>query len=300
MARPQWLHTLWPGVTPPPNLALPTLRGRQLWGDVRILAGWRIQCSLLSGHYRLLDPTGRRRAWGDRPVCEAALDAEIEQGLAPTSAHIVVVLHGIFRSNEAMRPMTGALRRAGYEVADVNYPSTRASLEDHAAQVRQILRQYPTCERVSFVGHSMGGLVARLVLGTGGAWRDTLSPNRLVMIATPNHGARLAEDLGDIWGYRAIAGPAGVQLSPAHAERVPHPTVPFGLIAGIRGDGRGWNPLLDGENDMTVTLADLELEGAADCLHVRGIHTFIQSHPDVITATLRFLEVGSFQGPQPG
>ena len=47
-----------------PNLPTPTFGGLHLWADVRWQDGWRIQKHVWTGHHRLLDPSGVRRAWG--------------------------------------------------------------------------------------------------------------------------------------------------------------------------------------------------------------------------------------------
>ncbi|MGB0330618.1 MAG: hypothetical protein ACPGPE_02230, partial [Planctomycetota bacterium] len=47
-----------------PNLALPTLGGSQLWADLAVEGGWRVQRHVWTGHARLLDRDDVRRAWG--------------------------------------------------------------------------------------------------------------------------------------------------------------------------------------------------------------------------------------------
>ena len=58
-----------------PNLPLPTLGGRQLWADLHLEGGWRIQKNAVTGRHRLLDRHNIRRAWGTRGECDLALDA---------------------------------------------------------------------------------------------------------------------------------------------------------------------------------------------------------------------------------
>ncbi len=54
----------------PINLEIQTLGGKYLWADVHLLAGWRIQKNILTGHFRLLDDTDKRRAWGTYENCQ--------------------------------------------------------------------------------------------------------------------------------------------------------------------------------------------------------------------------------------
>jgi pimeloyl-ACP methyl ester carboxylesterase len=216
----------------------------------------------------------------------------------------VLLLHGIFRSKDSWGPMVRALRADGYEAHALNYPSTRQSLEDHAAQVAELLEGARGVDTVSLVTHSMGGIVARVLLARDDPWRRRIAVNRLVMIGTPNQGAEMATRLDDLTPLRLFTGPSLSQLRVDAAGRLPIPDVRFGIVAGVRGDGRGYNPLLPGDDDMTVSLASTTLEGAEDTLTVAAVHTFVMIHPEVIRATLRYLRTGRFRpalaGPEAG
>ncbi|MFM8727416.1 MAG: hypothetical protein ACKON9_20075, partial [Planctomycetaceae bacterium] len=58
-----------------PQPGLPTLGGRQFWGDVAFRAGFRIQRNVFTGHFRLLDASDRRYASGTEAECRSALEA---------------------------------------------------------------------------------------------------------------------------------------------------------------------------------------------------------------------------------
>ena len=281
------------------TLAMPTLGGKQLWGDCFVFEGFRIQRNFITGHHRLIDPQLRRRGRGTYDDCRGRFERMRERdGLKRSSTHLVVLLHGIFRAAEGWRPMARALNVAGYATAAITYPSTRRGLELHADQVEEVLEASDDIETVSFVTHSMGGLVAREVLGRSGGWRNRIAVNRLVMIATPNKGAAIADILVHLKPFREIAGPAASQLTTEYVDLLAHPSCPFGVVAGVRGDGKGYNPLLPGDDDMTVSAASALLEGAEDSLVVPGaVHTFIQQTPEVVRATVRYLSSGKFQEP---
>ncbi|MBX2796200.1 MAG: alpha/beta fold hydrolase [Myxococcales bacterium] len=276
------------------RLAVPTFGGKQLWGDVFLHAGYRIQRNVLTRHHRLLNPADLRLAFGSWHTChERFRQVQREQEPRFSSEHLVLLLHGIFRSKDSFGAMTRALREEGYAAHALNYPSTRQSIQDHADQLESLLNRMEGVRRVSFVTHSMGGIVARELLSRSGAlWRRRIEPNRLLMIGTPNQGAEIAGHLGSIGPFRAVAGPALGQLRPTRADQLPTPDVPFAIIAGGTGDERGYNPLLQGDNDMTVTVAETHLEGAEDFLLVRALHTFIMVNPEVIDAAKRYLSTG--------
>ncbi|MFT6163193.1 MAG: pimeloyl-ACP methyl ester carboxylesterase [Myxococcota bacterium] len=192
--------------------------------------------------------------------------------------------------------MVRALNSAGYATAPITYPSTRRGIELHADQVDEVLETSDDIETVSFVTHSMGGLIAREVLGRSGGWRHRIAVNRLVMIATPNKGAGMADILVHLKPFRELAGPAASQLTSEYVDLLAKPACPFGVIAGVRGDGKGYNPLLQGDDDMTVSVASALLEGAEDTLIVPGaVHTFIMQAPEVVRATVQYLASGQLQ-----
>ena len=101
--------------------------------------------------------------------------------------------------------------------------------------------------------------------------------------------------------FTVIAGPSGQELGKTWSDlaaRLATPQCEFGIIAGGRQDGRGYNPLLSGDNDAVVTVASTQLAGAADFRVVPTIHMLLMDDPTVIQYTLRFLQHGYFISPQ--
>ena len=252
-----------------------------------------------TGHHRLLSPRDLRLAVGDFDACRRALERVVTlTGARPTGPHLVLLLHGIVGSKDRFGPMVRALRAAGYEAHAINYPSTRRSLQDHADQVDTLLEHVRDAEQVSFVSHSMGGMVARIVLSRlDRPWRARVVPHRLVTLGTPHRGAAAITRIEQLPAplVETLAGPALGQLRPRSASAIPRPTIPFGVVAGSRGDPRGYNPLLDGDDDLTVRTEEALLDGAEDTLVVSGLHTSLMVHPTVIRATVAYLATGRFR-----
>ncbi len=118
----------------------------------------------------------------------------------------------------------------------------------------------------------------------------------MVMLGVPNHGASLANSLQSNILYKTIYGPAGQELvegDNALVAKLPTPDFEFAIIAGARGTKSGFNPLLGGDNDGTVTVKSARLVGAADFLAVDSMHSFLMSNAAVIDATHRFLSTGA-------
>lgn len=283
------------------NLAIPTPGGLQFWADVFWFAGWRIQENVYTGHYRLLDPGNVRRAWGSREACRSVFESlRVSEGLVMENEHLVILLHGLGRTRESLSRMKWALRHAGYMTASIAYPSTRRSLGEHADQLTHVLDRLEGVSTVSFVTHSLGGIVVRETLARDARWKSHIRVSRLVMLAPPSHGSALAEGLEDFVPAQVLLGPTAGELAFNELKSVPEPDCSFGIIAAGGPGADGWNPMLPGDDDGIVSVEETRLEGAEDFLLVRGLHTFFMNDPEVIEATVRFLDTGQFlEGAEP-
>ena len=277
------------------NLRVPTMGGKQIWADEFVFAGWRIQKNVYSKHHRLLNNKDVRYAWGSFDACRVAFEEQrFARGLSVAADRAVVLLHGMGRSHHSYKKLVKHLRKDGYEVLAINYPSTRLTIKDHAAQVSRVLDRCDGIRSVSFVAHSMGGLVARELLALDAPWKKRMKPARMVMLGAPNKGSVLADRLQSGLAYRVLAGAGGQGLVTKKVAAIPLPAIPFGVIAGGRGDGKGYNPLIPGDDDGVVSVATTRLVGAADFLRVPSLHTFLMSNEVVIAATRKFLAKGKF------
>ncbi len=282
-----------PEAKPPVNLPAPTLGGKQLWADVFLYADWRIQEHVWTGHVRLLDPGDVRRCWGTYAQCRAVFEKlRRDQAIAPTSDHLVLLIHGLGRAKESFAGLEAALRDAGYQASSVNYPSTRRGLAAHADQLERLLNRMEGVERVSFVTHSLGALVLRELLARDSAWKTRIEPGRAVLIAPPNQGSAIADRFRDFAPFQWLLGAGGQAATSEAAAPLPAPPIPFAIIAGGRGDNEGYNPLLPGDDDGVVTVDETLLVGARAFLMVDAVHTIIMNHPQTIAEVLRFLEDG--------
>jgi len=283
--------------TPRFNVPFPTLGGTQLWADVFWHAGWRIQRNVLTGHHRLLDPRDVRRAWGSLDGCRSTFERRQRPRLAPLAGdRLVVLLHGLGRSRHSLRRMERALAAEGYLTASLSYPSTRGTIGEHADDLERLLRDLPGGLEVSFVTHSLGGLVVRELLSRPGALEPHLRGGRVVMLAPPNAGSRTARIADAAPLVRALLGPALHEIARLHARPAGRVPLEVGVVAAGRGRPRGWNPLLEGDDDGIVSVDETRLPGATDSTTLRGIHTTLMGDPEIIAATLRFLRSGSFGG----
>lgn len=285
------------------NIPTWTLGGKQFWTDELIHGQWRIQRHVYFGHYRLLDPSKLRRAWGPWETClHTWLKLKQEKEVAPLRKKVIVVLHGLGRTRSAMKGMARFLaQNEEYSVLSFSYASTRATLAADAKSLGSVLSHLEGVEEINFVAHSMGNLVVRHLLGDQLAAAGGLGVDhrlgRIVMLAPPNNGAALAERFKNNPVFKLIFGSGGQQFTKDWAalqKLLLTPTCEFGIIAGGANEGSGRNPLLEGNDDMVVTVQETRLPGAHDFVVVPVAHTFIMDDETVQQYTLRFLQHGHF------
>lgn len=201
----------------------------------------------------------------------------------------VVLLHGIFLTPRSLRPLERFLTQAGYKVLNLGYPSTRQTLEQLPASIHPAIAALDGT--VHFVGHSMGGLLARHYL----AAHPPQNPGRVVMLGTPNQGSEVADYFKDWRLYRRLYGPAGQQLG----TRTPcTATLPKGVACGIIASDFGIDPIsariIGRPNDGKVSVESTRLDGMTDHITLRAAHSFMPRNAAVKRQVLAFLQSGKF------
>ena len=290
------------------NLPKKTLGGPQFHTDVMHRAGWRIQRNHLTDMFRLLDAKNSRRASGSEDECRRAMeDATIEHALQPYAGPLVILLHGLGRATWSMNPLARHLRAAGYSVLNFQYASGRTDIDSHAQSLGSVIRRLgDSVTHISFVGHSMGNIVVRRYLSqtrSSPSDRET-DPrlHRMVMLGPPNQGSRLARFFGGTIPFQMITGMSGSQLGRQWGDfsvNLATPRFEFGIIAGGHGLGKKIsNVLLNGPDDLIVSVDETKLVGAHDFIVRPFLHTTIMKHPAALELTARFLRDGYFISEQ--
>lgn len=294
----QGSFTVMPKKLPKFQIDIKTMGGRQFWGDVQFFHGYRIQQNVLTKHHRLLDPDDVRRTWGTLKECQSELaKISAKKHLDRMSGKAVILVHGIIRSSKSFAKMKTVLENEGYTVVSFDYPSTRMTMADSADYLARTINSLEGIDQIDLVCHSMGGLLVRAYLQRDKANYDKRI-GRLVMVATPNLGAEMANVMQKNLAYQWVFGPAGQELvkdqDGAIAE-LPTPDFEFGIIAGAKGTNTGWNPLIPGDDDGTVSVASTKLPGAKDFKTIPALHSFMIEDLKTIDASTRFLKTGCFR-----
>ncbi len=217
----------------------------------------------------------------------------------------VVLLHGIWRTGKSMAFIAWFLRRRGYDVLNLTYPSTRLPLEQLIESIHPAIRDFAgvgaadeggevaiNTPRLHFVCHSMGGLLAR---GYIAKYRPPVG--RVVMLGTPNHGSEVADFLKDWRLYRHAYGPAGQQITTRDAgiDALFAPVdFELGVIAGDRSLDKICSRIIGQPNDGKVSIASTKIEGMKAHRIVPSSHLMLTYRRSVMGLVERFLGDGEF------
>ena len=176
------------------------------------------------------------------------------------------------------------LEQRGWCTRCVGYPSLTRPIERLAEHVAEQIAG--ESGRVHFVTHSLGGLVLRRLLH---AHRP---PNlgRVVMLAPPNRGSRLARRFSRFG--RVVPALRQLALSERELNRLLGP-IDFELliVAGTRAAGPlRW--LAPTASDGVVSVDETFAGTRGDSLVVPRGHTFIMDSPEVLDRVDQFLRAG--------
>lgn len=221
----------------------------------------------------------------------------------PSPADTVVLIHGLMRTPRSMWAVAAWLKRKGYRVVRIGYPSRRLAISEAVAEHIQprLAKLAETLEpgtQVHFVTHSLGGIIFR----AWAAQRDPAFPlGRAVLLAPPNRGSEIIDDVRRLEWVRWVVGPVSAELG-TDADSTPNSLGPLppntGVIMGNRGRISLFQHLIGTQSDGIVTIDSARGEGAAEFALLPTDHTLIVLQPVVLRAVHRFLRTGSFEETQ--
>jgi len=172
----------------------------------------------------------------------------------------------------------------------VNFPynQTIDTLDEISSQLIDFIRKKVKTKNYHLIGHSLGNVIIRDAFQK--EYPDGL--RKVVMLAPPNQPALLAKRLKKNLLYRCFTGDSGQKLSEEEFYNgLPVPTVPFGVIAGNKGQRLTFSE----PNDGLVSIESTKLDGMADWILLHHGHTFIMNCKDTFDHCRHFIESGLFK-----
>jgi pimeloyl-ACP methyl ester carboxylesterase len=218
----------------------------------------------------------------------------------------VVLLHGIGHSRLNMLSVESALRKQGYDVINLSYPSRSRKIADSAEFVRDKLHKkeiWKNAGKIHFVSHSLGGLVIRQYLSTERENIDASKIGRVVMLGPPHGGSEVSDYLQNFLPYKWTFGPAGQELT-TEARKIEPEELYYevGIIAGtkrwpypVASFLAPWN---SDAHDGRVTVESTKLKGMKDHIVLSATHSFMSWKPAVHQQIAVFLKEGKFNHEQ--
>ncbi|MDH3744093.1 MAG: alpha/beta hydrolase [Acidobacteriota bacterium] len=228
------------------------------------------------------------------------LTALLSLAAPPTqAADCVILLHGLARTSSSMAKAAEAFEKRGFSVANIDYPSRERPVEELApVAVEAGLAECPPESVVHFMTHSLGGILVRYYLEHEGLSRL----GRVVMLAPPNQGSEVVDSFRDVPGFRALNGPAGLQLGTDESS-VPLKLGPVEYELGVIAGDKTFNPILSqslpNPDDGKVSVESTKVEGMSDFIVVPHSHPFIMGSSSVIEQAVAFIETGGFEHDVP-
>jgi alpha-beta hydrolase superfamily lysophospholipase len=191
----------------------------------------------------------------------------------------VLLVHGHAAPAVLLEPLRHALTRQGFCAVNWRYDSLRGSIETHAARLAATAKELDedaAVARLHFVGHSMGAIVVRRAL----AINRPPKLGRVVLLAPPNRGARLADVALRLFGRRLTAAKELCSHPESYVNRLASAAdLDCGVIAA------SW--------DHAVSLASTHLPGERDHMVLRSLHT-LPLHRHTPAQVGHFLREGRF------
>ncbi|MEA4918590.1 hypothetical protein [Proteiniphilum sp.] len=209
----------------------------------------------------------------------------------------VYIVHGILGGAYEYGSMRRFLKKNGFEAEVFSYKSRKTPILKAGKNLYdRIKKENPS--QISFITHSLGGLVLRAMLQYSLEDLNFPKIHRIVMIAPPNQGTISANYIHRYAFLRFIIGVNLRDIKDDKGSLAKKLPVDFstdvGIIAGISGHKWGYNPLIGEDNDGEIRPEETKLGTEKDFIIVKSNHIGILHNRKTIKLTAQFLKTGRF------
>lgn len=209
----------------------------------------------------------------------------------------VYVIHGYGGTTTMMSKIDKSIKNEHFITENFAYKSITVDLDSIGMELYLNIKR-SGFDTVSFVTHSMGGLVVRSMLQYSQKDKNFPVIHRIVMLAPPNGGAEIADFFTKKPGMKRLLGPNVEHMrtdSNSYAHKLPIPNnSELGIIIGIRGKSKGYNPFIPSDNDGLLTPKSAKLGVEKEIVYVYEDHNIMTQKTLICKLVNDFLKLGKF------
>lgn len=211
-------------------------------------------------------------------------------------AELVVLSHGLGRSDNAMWMLQRRIEAAGFNVCSIDYETFGQSVKHVLTQAKEEINACISDGKiVHFVGHSLGGLVIQDFLSKTSATDRRFVLGEVVLIGTPNKGSEVANKLKDHF-LMSLDGGIGQALqtgSKTLGSQIKTSGIAVGVIAGTQSSSMT-SQFFSGPNDGLVSVESTKTENMKDFITLPVSHSAMRYDETVSDQVAHFLRQGKF------
>ncbi len=190
----------------------------------------------------------------------------------------IILIHGQGRTPLAMLILGWRLSRKQHRVRYFGYACAWQTFDSIKRRFVETIRHKIGQQPYAIVAHSLGGIIVRASL----PHLVERPPQHLVMLAPPNQPPQIAKKMKLNPVYRWLTGDCGQKLADdAFYQKLPRPTVPTTIIAGVKGLPGKLSLFGEEANDGVLAVKETELGQEFKVILTPAIHPFIMNSRQV-------------------
>ena len=211
------------------------------------------------------------------------------------SNNVLILVHGFIKNSKDMASLAKSFKDDYEEIIAVNLPTIFVDIEVAVHRLSEILKKIPDTKQLTFIAHSMGGLITCKAIGH----LKLQNVKKCVFIATPFRGSNVANFGHKIPFYSRILKPnKNLLVTDNYLDDCNNAMkdVPVGLVAGNKHSKLNLlsRVLLTSEHDGLVEVGSAFAINSDDKIIVNMNHQKIHHDETTLQYVKNFLERGRF------
>jgi uncharacterized alpha/beta hydrolase family protein len=208
---------------------------------------------------------------------------------------VLILVHGFIKNSKDMSSLAKIFKDDFEEIIAVDLPTIFVDIEVAVSKLSEILKNIPNTKQLTFIAHSMGGLITCKAIGQ----LNLKNVEKCVFIATPFRGSNVANFGHKIPFYSKILKPnKNLLVTDNYLDYCNNAmkNIPVGLVAGNKHSKLNLlsRVLLISEHDGLVEVSSALAINNCDKIVVNMNHQKIHHDITTLQYVKNFLKNGSF------